>query len=46
VADGHASAFSSRGLIAVTLKGDPASAITRFADSSAMEWFGLPRVLD
>lgn len=46
VADGQASAFCSHWPIVPTLEGDEISAITRFVDNSAMEWFGLPQALD
>ena len=46
VTDGPAAAFSSHGLIVLTLEGDRISAITRFVDNSVMEWFGLPQTLE
>ena len=46
VADGHATAFSSHGLIVLTLEGDRISAITRFVDNSVLAWFGLPQTLE
>jgi hypothetical protein len=46
VTDGPATAFSSHGLIVLTLEGDRISAITRFVDNSVMEWFGLPQTLE
>jgi ketosteroid isomerase-like protein len=46
VADGHASAFRSHGLIVLTLEGDRISAITRFIDDGVVGWFGQPQTLE